>query len=184
MLTIARCSTRRTLALLALCIGSLADPIHAQTGPETGARAEDVSTVDGLIKAVYKVISGPKDQPRDWARMRTLFFPGARMVPIVIQPAGSVAVPILSVDDYIARSGPLIERIGFQEREVARRIEQFGNVTHVWSTYEGTGEGLPPLRGINSIQLINDGTRWWILHLVWDHERPGLTIPERYRTSP
>ena len=56
---------------------------------------------------------------------------------------------------------------------------------HVWSTYEGrfTGEGAPTkdaIRGINSIQLAWDGTRFWILNLAWDSERPGSALPPEY----
>jgi len=40
----------------------------------------------------------------------------------------------------------------------------------VWSIYEAarTPGGEPIRRGANSIQLWNDGSRWWILSVVWD----------------
>ena len=36
------------------------------------------------------------------------------------------------------------------------------------------------MRGINSIQLFYDGTRWWVLSVFWDNERPDQPIPEQY----
>jgi hypothetical protein len=34
------------------------------------------------------------------------------------------------------------------------------------------------VRGINSIQLFHDGTRWWVLGIAWDNERPGNPLPD------
>jgi hypothetical protein len=35
-------------------------------------------------------------------------------------------------------------------------------------------------RGINSIQLMNDGSRWWIVSVFWDAERPDNPLPAEY----
>ena len=58
----------------------------------------------------------------------------------------------------------------------------FGNITHVMSTYESrkSPNGEPFARGINSIQLYFDGTRWWVISMIWDVEREGNPIPESY----
>jgi hypothetical protein len=37
-----------------------------------------------------------------------------------------------------------------------------------------------PARGINSIQLFNDGARWWVVGLLWDTERPDKPIPPEF----
>jgi len=78
---------------------------------------------------------------------------------------------------------PLIEGKGFYETEIARRVEQFGQIAHVWSTYESRhdlGDPEPFMRGINSIQLFNDGKRWWIVSIYWQHESAGYPLPEKY----
>jgi hypothetical protein len=141
-----------------------------------------VNTIDGIINALYASISGPKGQPRDFARMRSLFVPEARLMPTVNRPAGGRGVAMLNVNDYIATSGPFLVDTGFREKEIARKVEEFGSVTHVFSTYESyrLDETKPFMRGINSIQLFHDGTRYWVLSIFWDAERPGLTIPEKY----
>ena len=146
------------------------------------AKAEDVQTIDGIIKALYESISGPKGTPRDWPRMRSLFIPEARLIPSVNRPENARGVLVLSVNDYIATSGAFLVDAGFREREVARKVEQFGSIAHVFSTYESfrLEETAPFARGINSIQLLNDGTRWWVISVFWDAERPGLTIPDKY----
>jgi hypothetical protein len=145
-------------------------------------KPEDVSSINGIVTALYDVISGPKGQARDWNRMRSLFVPEARLMPTVSRQAGGRALLVLSVGDYIAGSGPMLMDIGFREKEVARTVEEFGSIAHVFSTYESfrEAETTPFMRGINSIQLVHDGSRWWVLSVLWDNERQGLQIPEKY----
>src|SRR5207237_10104872 len=89
----------------------------------------------------------------------------------------------LDVRGYIAGVEPLCEKNGFYEKEVARRVEQFGQIAHVWSTYESRhapNDAAPFMRGINSIQLFKDGKRWWIVSIYWQHENAGRPMPSEY----
>ncbi len=146
------------------------------------AKAEDVQSIDGIINALYASISGPPGAPRDWPRMRSLFVPDGRLMPTVNRPPEGRGIVMLSVNDYIAGSAAALVDIGFREREIARRVEEFGSIAHVFSTYESyrREETTPFARGINSIQLLHDGARWWVVSIFWDAERPGLQIPEKY----
>jgi hypothetical protein len=78
-----------------------------------------------------------------------------------------------------------LTRTVFYESEVSRKVEQFGAIAHVFSTYESrhAPEEKPFSRGINSIQLFNDGKRWWVVTIFWDSERDGLALPEKYLKS-
>ena len=146
------------------------------------ARAEDVKSIDAIVAALYDVISGPAGQKRDWDRMHSLFVPGARLIPAVPSATGASA-RVLDVQGYIDRSGTNLERNGFFEHEIARRQETFGNIAHVFSTYESrhtAADPAPFARGINSIQLLKDGDRWWVVTVYWDSERAGNTIPAEY----
>ena len=147
------------------------------------ASKADVESMDAIIKSVYNVISGPAGEKRNWDRMRSLFTEDARMVAIGKTQAGEVRRRPMTVEDYIKLSGPSLEQRGFFEKEVARRTEQFGNLVHVWSTYEArqkADDAKPFMRGINSMQLWNDGSRWWVLSIVWQAEDPKLTLPDKY----
>ena len=150
------------------------------------ANPADVESIDGIIAAIYDVISGPAGQKRDWARERSLFIPGARLIPTATVPGKTdvdLAPLVLDIEGYIARVEPLFEKEGFYEREIARRVEQFGRIAHVWSTYESRhnpNDAEPFIRGINSIQLFNDGNRWWILSIYWQHESSQHPLPEKY----
>ena len=149
------------------------------------ADPRDVESIDAIIAAAYEVISGPAGQTRDWNRERSLFFPGARLIPTASVPGRNdvdLEPQTLDVEGYIERAEPFL-KAGFYETEVARRTEQFGRIAHVWSTYESRRDPSDPtpfMRGINSFQLFNDGTRWWILSVYWQHESTEHAIPKKY----
>ena len=113
--------------------------------------------------------------------MRSLFVPGARMMPVGGKTKDQVGIRLMTVNDYIASSGPLLLEKGFHEKELARKVEQFGNIAHVFTTYEAKIEkDNVTMRGINSLQLMNDGKRWWIVSLMWQGETPELQLPAQY----
>jgi hypothetical protein len=124
--------------------------------------------------------------------------PGARLIPTGPRrppgtppdapPTGSeeYAPRALTPEDYVRLSGPFLEGQGFFERETARRTEQFGHIAHAFSTYEGklkSPDAKPFVRGINSIQLVNDGKRWWVVTVFWEAETERTPLPEKYLKS-
>jgi hypothetical protein len=153
-----------------------------QPAAPPAARAADVESIDAIIGALYDVISGPVGQPRDFDRMRSLFIAGGRLIPTGQNQAGRGAHRVMSVDDYIAANGPFLVDMGFRETELTRITEQFGNIAHTFSSYQAFrgDETQPFMRGINSIQLWHDGTRWWIVSVFWQQESPSHPLPERY----
>jgi hypothetical protein len=163
-----------------LLAASMAPAVWAQ--PATGPRASDTASPEAIVAALYDVISGPAGQARDWDRFRGLFAIGARLLPAAPRKDGS-APATLSPDDYVTRSNDRLVKDGFFEREVARREEAFGTIMHVFSTYESrraAADEKPFARGINSIQLMQHGGRWWIVTVMWDQERPDTPIPAKY----
>ncbi len=166
----------RRLAVASLII--LPAPLVAQEADPT-----DVESIDAIVAAVYDVISGAAGEARDWDRWRSLFVPEARLIPLVPVSAGSAAPRFMTPGDYATSSGPLLEENGFFEIEVSKVAERFGHIAHVFSTYESRrteADEEPFARGINSFQLMNDGSRWWVVNIMWDSERPGNPIPAKY----
>ena len=167
---------------------TLTSDIRSETTNSPTANPADVASIDGIIAAAYDVISGPAGQRRDWDRERSLFIPGARLIPTTktageMNQDGAITPQVLDVDGYIERSRDYLEKNGFFEKEIARRTEQFGHIAHVWSTYESRHnpeEPEPFMRGINSIQLLYDDRRWWIVTVYWQHESPEDPILEKY----
>src|SRR6478672_5240536 len=99
-------------------------------------RPSDVATIDAILHALYEVISGPAGQQRDWDRYRSLFLPGARLMPIVSIPGEKAGVRFLSAEDYIRRVEPIFAIEDFWERESGRQTETVGHFAHVLSFYE------------------------------------------------
>jgi hypothetical protein len=171
---------------LLLCLAAL--PLAAQDTPPDQAApyATDVSSLDHILTALYASISGEKGEKRDWGRFLNLFVPEARLMPSGKNEAGEVNYRILSPEDYVENSGPWLEENGFYEVEIHREVAEYGSLVHVFSTYESyrsQADTEPFARGINSIQLLNDGQRWWILHIYWRGETPELPLPDRYLPS-
>ena len=158
--------------------------------PAAANRPSDVDTVEHLVSSLYYVISGAAGKPRDWGRFRSLFLPDGRLG--VIRPETPAAkdasarkgdAVFLTPDMYVQRDDPYFSAHGFFERSIADRVEVFGNLVHVWSTYErrhAEHDSQPFARGINSIQIVYARGRFWIASILWDEERPGLVLPEKY----
>ena len=143
---------------------------------------EDVASVDGIVQAVYAAISGPAGQPRDWNRFRSLMAPGARLIPTGQGPNGQIGHRVWTTEEYIAAAGPGLEQGGFFEQELGRAMDRYGPVVHLMSAYDSrrTAEDPEPFaRGVNSFQLLHDGTRWWVMTIFWAGETPDNPIPER-----
>ena len=151
------------------------------------AEPKDVASQDAIIAALYDVISGPACQTRDWDRFRSLFAPGARLIPTGLNAERKAVTRAMSPDEYANATGTNLERNGFFEREISRTGETFGAVTHAFSTYESrrhANDEKPFARGINSIQLLNDGTRWWVVTVYWQAERADSPIPPQFLKPP
>ncbi|MBK8466072.1 MAG: hypothetical protein IPL32_09585 [Chloracidobacterium sp.] len=156
-------------------------------GQAKEAYPADVGSLDSIMKAVYASISGDAGQQRDWDRLRSLFYKGARLIPTGKNPKTGVAgANVFTVEEYIAQAEPYFMKEGFYETEKARRVEMYGHIAHVFSTYESRhapSEKTPFMRGINSFQLLNDGKRWWVMTIYWKHETPETPIPKKYLKS-
>ena len=147
------------------------------------ANPADVQSVDAILTALYDVISGPAGQPRDWNRFRSLFVPDARLIPVRRSKTGPGAdVLPLTPEQYQQIPGARLTKEGFFELGIHNTTESFGDIVHVFSTYESrhTKDGAPFQRGINSIQLLKDGNRYWIVNIFWDGESPTNPIPAKY----
>ncbi len=171
------------IAFGVIALGALTPPLAAQkhvTVPSIPADPKDVSSIDGMMAAFYEVISGPAGQPRQWSRDRSLYIPEMRFVSMDVDSGGKPRAQVMNHQDFVDRSDAGLVKNGFYEQEIHRVTRSFGNITHVFSTYvmRASKEGKIFGRGVNSVQLFFDGTRWWIASATWDEERPDNPIPK------
>ena len=137
------------------------------------AATADLAEIDKTVHAVYDVISGPPGQKRDFDRMRALFAPGATLKAI-----GPKGLSGGTVEDYITRNSAILEKEGFTERELGHRVELWGNLATVWSSYDGrTANGSFHERGINSFQLVKVDGKWLVASILWQEETPAFPLP-------
>ncbi len=141
----------------------------------------DVKSVDAVIAALYDVISGDPGQSRDWDRFRNLFKPETRLIPTRKDDKGELTLKAMTPEEYVQLFSTRIST-GFFEKELHRKTESYGTVTHAFSTYETKEKKDGPVtnRGINSIQLFFDGKRYYVINIFWCAESMGFPLPEKY----
>ncbi len=148
------------------------------------ANAKDVESIDSILAALYDVISGPAGEKRDWDRMKSLFIQEGRLMPSGQNAqTGEVGYRTWTVQQYIDQAGTNLEQNGFFEVEIARKVEEYGTIAHVFSTYESRrtlDDEKPFARGINSIQLLKGKDRWFIVSVFWMGESAQFPLPKRY----
>ena len=144
---------------------------------------DKVSTLDSAMITLYEVISGPAGETRNWELFSYLFKSNAKLIPSGKNKEGLTGLRFMSPREYIESSGKWLEENGFFEKEIHREVQQFGPMAHVFSTYEARraeSDSTPFMRGINSIQLLWDEKRWWVVNIYWTNETEEYPLSERY----
>jgi hypothetical protein len=143
---------------------------------------DNVSTLDGIIKAYYDVVTVKKGGKVYFERDSLIHWPGVLVGAVSVSKNSKPAMHYFTLKEYHRLSDASLEKDGFDEREISRKVEKFGAIYHVWSTYESRNDAGGPIieRGINSIELFYDGTRFWIMGWFYDGERKDNPIPAEY----
>ncbi|MCB0489621.1 MAG: hypothetical protein R2820_00275 [Cyclobacteriaceae bacterium] len=155
--------------------------IASQSNAQSKDYNKDVSSIDGIITALYEVISGDASAPRDWDRFRNLFKPETRLIPTSKTKDGNFGLRSISPEEYVQMFTNNI-KTGFFEVELSHTLEEYGTIAHVFSTYETRETKTGPVanRGINSIQLFKDKDRYYVVSIFWCAESMGFPIPDKY----
>ena len=183
---------RRTLGVLLLC--GLASAALAQAPPRRREALPPVPpeavSVDTIVAALYASVSHEGSAMPDFEKLRSIFLPVGMLIPPK-KPSEDIFTT-LDADQFAERVKKGIaaqkekgEPGSFIEREIGRRADCFGNVCQIFSAYESrhaASDEKPFVRGINSIQLVRDGRRWWIASVAWDVESATNPIPAAYLT--
>ena len=148
---------------------------QAQTAPS----CPPTTTLEQLPKAIDDAVSGAGNKDRTC--LRAVLMPEVRLIPVTVGADGQVKTTIFTVDDYIDRAAKRGDK-AFYEHQIKYATEIYGNIAHLWSTYAvtETPDGKPIVRGINSIEAVNDGTRWRVLEISWQAETPATPIPAQF----
>lgn len=138
----------------------------------------DVKTIDALMRASYEVVSGEKGAPRQWERDNYLHHPKA----VYSFYDKRVGQQTMTLDEFHAETDTMVFDTDFYEEEIHREVKLFGNIAHVWSTYETRLEKNGPVarRGINSVQLVFENDRWYIISWTFFGETELDKIPKTF----
>ena len=156
--------------------------ISSNTNAQTDNYVSKVKTLDSTITTLYKVISGEKGEVRNWELFKYLFSPDAKLIPTMTREGVHKAI-YMSAQDYINSSGKMLIDIGFFEKEIYREVHRFGNIAQVFSTYQAfnhESKTTPIMSGINSIQMMYDNNRWWIINILWQQASKNNPIPKEF----
>ena len=140
-------------------------------------------SIDQIIATLYATVSGPAGRTIDWDRGRQMYHPAARLMRTGIDEAGRPWIKAMTIDDFIEDTTPFFAVNDFYEYEIGRRVDRFGNIAQVRSAYEARRHPDDPellKRGVNLIQLYQDGARWWVTSVLWDNERDGVSLPPEW----
>ena len=133
-----------------------------------------------MTHALYEVISAPHDE-RDWDAVRPLFHPRATTVRTGLDETGQPFALVMSHDEYIANATELLEGVQFKEIELRQEATVFGNVARLASVYQYSYKSETANnsgQGVNFFNLVNEGQGWKIMNMVWDNERPGVSLQD------
>lgn len=139
----------------------------------------DVKTIDALMKASYEVVSGEKGAKRQWERDNYLHHPKAVYSYLDREQQKQST---MTLQEFHKETDEMVFGTAFYESEVNREVRVFGNIAHVWSTYETRlqKDGKVERRGINSIQLIYENNRWYIISWTFCGENDKNMIPKTF----
>lgn len=140
-----------------------------------------LDTVASVVDALYDALSFAGGSQPNYALVRAIFHPQARITPPAEDTAGSLSP--MAVDDYIEIFHKRLVEDGItdqggRELEIHRHTLTFNRVAHVFSSYQFVllGASKPLVSGVNTIQLVYENERWWILSLSWDRAREGQSL--------
>jgi hypothetical protein len=140
----------------------------------------DPTNLDAVVGALYAALSGPPGE-RDWSLQDEAFHPNAQLIRTGVDEFGTPWFKLMTLEEYRESVAYFFSKVPFYEMETNRRVEIFGNIAQVWSTYEekrAPDAAEVERRGVNAIQLIRDeNSHWRIISVIWDNEREGLKLP-------
>jgi hypothetical protein len=135
------------------------------------------SEPEGIPAALDAAISGPADKDR--ACMKALLLPEARMMFASVGADGAPTRRLESLDEWIARTRTRGHAL-VEEKQLKVRIERFGAIAHLWSSYALLSDGKPVARGINSIEAIKEAGGWRVTSMAVQAESASAPLPREY----
>ena len=171
-----------TFSLQMLRASFLATTLAGALPGSAMAQASDAGSAlpsepEGIPAALDAAITGPADKDR--ASMKALLIPEARMTFVSLGSDGAPSYRVETLDDWIARVKARGHTM-LEETQLKFRIERYGNIAHLWSSYTLQSDGKQVARGINSIQAIKEASGWRVTGIMVQAESVTAPLPKEY----
>ena len=150
------------------------------TGFAQSTENDPTKTIDGIVNEGLKIITGDSTKIRDWEAFRNLFAPDATFTVLMHDSTGAGKYRTFSLEAFVRIGMRGYQKHGFIETEIKKTVDEYNGIAQVFQSYYAKGKDHEE-HGINSYQLVNDGSRWWITSLIWTDNTNGVELPERYR---
>ncbi|MEP6684279.1 MAG: hypothetical protein ABJA35_13515 [Parafilimonas sp.] len=142
--------------------------------------APDEAAIKKAVDEAYASISFKQGETPHFESIKYAFIPQAQTINYISDTA-----QILSIDDFVKAFKNYVETTkiqSFTEQEIYGRTDQFGNIAQRISTYKNYVNSVDVVkeRGVNSFQLIKTPQGWKVSSMIWNVEKPGLSIPDNY----
>ena len=144
----------------------------------------EAQNIDPVISDLYESISFTETQDPEYETFKSLFADGAHL--ISVQDTNSYTITPDEFEQGLTQQRESGKLISFEEYEIHRETDRYGNILHVFSTYQTnleTPEGNDSARGINSIQMMKDVGEWKIVSIIWYEENEAHLLPDEYLPS-
>jgi len=161
----------RTLFSATLLVGALTGGALAQT-PAGGC--ELPAEPEGIPAALDAAITGPADKDRHC--MQVLFVPEAQLTFVSVGSDGVPGSRIETGVEWIARVKARGHSL-LTEKQLKYRVERYGNIAHLWSSYALQSDGKEVARGVNSIQAVRTSNGWHVAGILVQAESAAVPLP-------
>jgi len=172
-----------TIGLLALCaivFYSCSGNQQQNVVVSSAFTAPDDAAIKKAVDDAYAALSFKAGETPQYDNIKDNFIQQAQLINYIADTA-----QILSIDNFVKAFKNYVETTKikiFKEQEMYGKTDQFGNIAQRISSYKTyiNSEDFVKERGVNSFQLIKTPQGWKVSSIIWDIEKPGLSIPDYY----
>lgn len=142
--------------------------------------SEKEKAINQAVLNAYDAISFEKGTTPDYEALKAIFTPEATFYNFRYD-----SLTYYGIDDFVTGFKGSIDAgdlLAFDEVELGGKTEYFGKIAHRISAYGSYIDGADEIgqKGVNSFQLLNIDGQWLVNSIIWDIEKEGQVIPDKY----
>jgi hypothetical protein len=172
-------TSNKSIMIFLILFIILAFPAHVVFAQDA-TDDEIYSTPEKVVDDLYEFVTFPPGTSPDWEKVKSLFIDEA----VIVLRTSFTKMEVMGKDGFVDLFTRDIQKhnmkeTGFQEKIVRKKMTVIGDVAHCFVLYEASVPNSPgpPQQGVDSFQLLKKDGRWWIVSIINEIPRPGVSIP-------